>query len=109
MSFHTKLKRVARRNNAVISADPEALMSALQVTKRLVIEGHQSDQQISIVDALGKAVHMAAARDTVRTWWSAVRVIVRHTSVDKSSLEILADAIKAQGRTNIYAAKGPHA
>jgi formate dehydrogenase assembly factor FdhD len=109
MRFHAKLRRVARRNNAVISADPEALMSALQVTKRLVTEGHQSGNQVSIIDALTKAVHMAAAVDTVRTWWSGVRVIVRHTSVDKSSLEILADAIQYQGMTNLYAAKGPSA
>lgn len=107
MRFHDKLKRKARRNGAVVSSDPEALMSALQVTKRLVLEGHQSDNQISIIDALHKAIPMSAPVDAVRTFWSALRVIVRHTSVEKSSMEILADAIQGQGTTNLFAAKGP--
>ena len=109
MRFHDKLRKVARRNNAVISADPDALLSVLQVTKRLVLEGHQSGNQISIIDALHRAVPMSAPVDPVRTFWSALRVIVRHTTVDKSSMEILADAIAAQGSTNIYASKGPRA
>lgn len=107
MRFHNKLRRTVRRNKAVVSADPDGLMAALQVTKRLVLEGHRSDNNISIIDALGKAVHQAAAVDPVRTWWSAVRVIVRHTSTEKSSLEILTDAIEAQGRTNIFRSRGP--
>lgn len=109
MRFHDKLRKVARRNNSVISADPEALLSALQVSKRLVLEGHQSGTQISIIDALRKAVPMSAPVDSARTFWSALRVVVRHTSVDKSSMEILADAIQAQGTTNLFAAKGPSA
>lgn len=107
MRFHDKLRRVARRNKAVISADPDGLMAALQVTKRLVTEAHRDDRSLSIIEALGQAVGMAAPVDDGRTFWAAVRVIVRHTSVEKSSLEILSDAIEAQGRTNLFQQKGP--
>ena len=107
MRFHDKLRRAARRNKAVASADPDGLLSALQVTKRLVLEGHRSDNNVSIIDALSRAVGMAAPVDDGRTFWAAVRVIVRHTSPEKSSLEILSDAIEAQGKTNLLAQKGP--
>lgn len=97
----TDLKRFARKNNAVLTDDPDGLLSALQVTKRLITEGEKQGERYSVMTALNTAVPMAAPKDEARTWWSAMRVILRHTSIEKSTLAILADAIQAQGRVNL--------
>lgn len=107
MRFHQKLRRVARKNRAVITADPEGLMAALQVTQRLVREAIANEQKLSIIDALTQAIPMSAAKCPARTWWQATSVLLRNTAEGKSSLAILSDAIAAQGKTNIYASKGP--
>jgi hypothetical protein len=108
VSFHKKLRRIARKNNAVITSDPDGLMATLQVVKRLISES-TNGVHLTIMEALDKAVPMAAPKDPVRAWWAALKVIFRNTTADKSTLQILSDAIAGQGRTNIYAAKGPKA
>jgi hypothetical protein len=94
------LRRIARKNKSVLTDDPDALLSVLQITKRLVLEAKQSDGSLSIMDALAKALPMSSPKDQARTWWSALRVLHRNASQEKSSLAILADAIAAQGKTN---------
>jgi hypothetical protein len=82
-------------------------MATLQVTEWLIREAIAADEPLSIVDAVTKAIPIAAAKDDGHTWWQAIRVIRLHVSPDKSGPAILADAIAAQGKTNIYASKGP--
>lgn len=82
-------------------------MATLQVTKRLVSEAIQAEEPLSIIDALDHAIPMAAAKCAHRTWWQAVRVVLKHTGEGKSSLAILADSIAAQGKLNLFAKRGP--
>ncbi|QSM01102.1 hypothetical protein SEA_NANOSMITE_57 [Mycobacterium phage Nanosmite] len=95
-----KLKRYARKHKAVLTDDPDALLSTLQITKRLVSEAHQQGQPLSVAAALDTALEMSAPKDPARTWWSALRVIVRHNEPGKSNLAVLADAISDQGKVN---------
>ncbi|QNJ56864.1 hypothetical protein SEA_REINDEER_54 [Mycobacterium phage Reindeer] len=95
-----KLKRFARKHNAVLTDDPDGLLSALQITKRLVTEANKDGAPLSVASALDQALIMAAPKDTVRTWWSALRVIIRHNEPGKSNLAVLADAISDQGKVN---------
>lgn len=82
-------------------------MATLQVAKRLIGEAIRDGKPLSVIDAIRDASTKSAAVCEARTWWQAVRVVHKHTTADKSSLEILSDAIAAQGKTNIYAKKGP--
>ncbi|AEK09971.1 hypothetical protein FDH96_gp059 [Mycobacterium phage Rey] len=95
-----KLKRYARKQNGVLTDDPDALLSALQITKRLVSEANAQGAPLSVAAALDTALGMAAPKDPARTWWSAIRLIVRHNETGKSNLAVLADAIQAQGKVN---------
>lgn len=108
MRFNARLRRLTRQNKTVVASDPEGLMATLQVTKRLLSESVDGEH-LTIMEAVDKAIPMAAAKDSVRTWWAAMRVIFRHTEADKSSLAILSDAIAAQGKTNRFANYGPQA
>ena len=71
-----------------------------------VLDAVIGDGSLTVMEALDTALPMAAPKDPVRTWWSATRVLLRHTEADKSSLAILSDAITAQGKTNMLQAKG---
>ncbi|QUU29252.1 hypothetical protein SSEA_SKINNY_53 [Mycobacterium phage Skinny] len=95
-----KLKRFARKHNAVLTDDPDGLLSTLQITKRLVTEANKDGQPLSVASALDQALDMSAPKDPVRTWWSALRVIVRNNEPGKSNLAVLADAISNQGTVN---------
>ncbi|MBB5167169.1 hypothetical protein [Mycobacterium sp. AZCC_0083] len=95
-----KLRRIARRNHAVLTDDPDGLISTLQITKRLLQESINAGEPVTIITALEYALEMSAPKDPHRTWWSALRVILRNTTVEKSTLAILADAIEGQGKTN---------
>jgi hypothetical protein len=101
----TDLKRAARKSNAVLTDDPEGLLATLQITKRLITEGRAQGENYSIYTAMNTAVGMAAPKDEARTWWKAMRVIIRNTESGKSSLAILADAIQGQGRVNALITK----
>lgn len=94
------LKTYARKNKAVLTDDPDGLLSTLQVAKRLVNESIKDGEPVTVVAAVHKALQMSAPKDEARAWWKTVRVLLKHTEQGKSSLAILTDAIAAQGRMN---------
>lgn len=110
MSFHTRLKRFARKHNGVITGDPDGVLAVLQVAKRLFGEALKTGPAITVVQAVDKAIPMAAPKDPVRARHYALRVLIRNTpTMGKSPLAVLADSIRGQGLTNKFQAKGPQA
>lgn len=101
-----KLRKLARKNHAVVASDPDGLLSTLQVTKRLLTDSQKNGTPTTIMIALENALDMSAPKDRVRTWWATYRVLYRNTAVDKSSHAILSDAIKGQGTVNQKIAQG---
>lgn len=95
-----KLRTLARKNHAVLTDDPDGLIATLQITKRLLDESMKAGTPTTIMIAVEHALEMSAPKDPHRTWWSTLRVILRNTTVEKSSLAILTDAIAGQGKTN---------
>lgn len=94
------LKRFARRNKAVLTGDPDGLLATLQISRRLVNESLKAGEPITIRDAVDEAVKLSSPKDEARTWWAAVRVLLRNAEAGKSILNVLADACEAQGRMN---------
>lgn len=108
MKYHARLKRLARKNKAVISDDPDGLLSALQIAKRLMGEHHR----LSLHEAVTLAVGMAAPKDEYRVWFQAVRAVMRHAPAvppkdRKELIDVLTETIKDQGRVNAFAKEGP--
>lgn len=109
MSSHDRLKRNARKNNGIITGDPDGLLATLQVAKRLFMQALQTGPTISVVQAVDQAIPMASAKDPVRVRHYALRVLMRNTQAGKSPLSVLSDSILGQGKTNKLQAKGPQA
>lgn len=104
------MKSLQRKLKAKLSGDPEGVLAALQVTKRLVKEGN------SLLDAMDKACfEMSAAKDPARVWWAVSHVIAAHIDDSEASwwvtlnrqmlLDTLDRAILHQGQLNAAAAK----
>lgn len=109
MSFHTRLRRFARKQKAIVCGDPDGVLAVLQITKRLVGESLHKGAPLSVVQAMDHAIPMASPKDPVRARHYTLRILMRHTEMNKSALSVLADAIAAQGKTNQLQAKGPRA
>ncbi|WP_141564277.1 hypothetical protein [Mycolicibacterium palauense] len=106
MGYPATLRRVAKRHNGVITSDPDGLLAALNIAKRLMVE-----EKLSFLQALDKALPRAGAVDEERTWWSAYKAVARHIpngsdASSESVLAILADTIRDQGTINRAQQKG---
>lgn len=86
MSTANWLRRLARKNNVVVLDDPEAVAATLQIAARLLANGwtqgvrHErigDTVRYDILGALDAAVGKSAARDDMRAWWGAHRLISR--------------------------------
>jgi hypothetical protein len=109
MNFHYRLKRYARKQKGIICGDPEGLLAVLQITKRVFGEALREGPALTVVQAMDRAILMAAPKDPVRARRYALSVLIRNTTLEKSPLQVLSDAITAQGRVNRFMKKGPSA
>lgn len=133
MSFHDRLRRLARKQKAWPTGDPEGVTATLQIAARLVNSGWTQGRTHELVDAkhhyditgaLREAVTMAAPKDEVRAWWAAHRALVGALPADYSDLDVYNDEwcrtqaevvelIKTAGRNHgtvaLEQAKGPQA
>lgn len=109
MNFHDRLKRYARKQNGIICGDPEGVLAVLQTTRRVFNEALRDGPALTVVQAMDQAIPMAAPKDPFKARHYALRVLIRNTTLEKSPLQVIADAITAQGRVNRFMKKGPQA
>jgi hypothetical protein len=107
MSFHDRLLRYARKHKGVITNDPDAVLGTLQIAKRLFMESLTKPPALTVIQAVDRAIPLAAPKDPVRVRRYVIRVLLKHTHVKASPLTVLTDAIAAQGKVNSRQAKGP--
>lgn len=86
MSFHSELRRLARRLKVRLTNDPEGVNATLNIAARLVSDGWTQGQSFrhpagfnayDIDGAIGAAVELAASKDPVRTFWAAYAAVRR--------------------------------
>jgi hypothetical protein len=109
MRFHDRLKRFARKQNGIICNDPEGLHATLQIAKRLFTEALANGPALTVVQAVDRAIPMASPKCPVKVRHYALRVLIRNTTLGKSPLAVLADAVVAQGKVNRFQQRGPQA
>lgn len=105
------------RSSGKRCGDPDGVMAVLQIARRLLSERGDNN----VYGALDEAIDLAAPRDQSRAWWAAHRRVVdclpaawrgsniglfAESASHDEVLEVLAEAIREQGRANIVAAKG---
>lgn len=97
-------------------SDPDGILAVLQVSRRLL--GERKDKSLYAV--LDEALELAAPADPAKAWWAAHRRVARSmppgmsvddylrsgSSTHESLMEVLSNAIRAQGLVNLQAAKG---